>query len=123
MKADKFGATAKGRRAPGQMNKTEAAYYEYLKARGDVAVIEFEKTSFRLAERCTYTPDFMVVLKDGEAQFHEVKGSKAIFQDDAKVKIKVAAGMVPFRFFVAIPAKGRKGQWDIEEVKPWKIPF
>lgn len=117
MKADKFGATAKGRKKPGSMNKTEEAYFRYLKSRDDVDVIEFEKTAFRLAERCSYTPDFMVMLKDGEVQFHEVKGSKAIFQDDAKVKIKVAAGMVPFRFFVAIPAKGKKGEWDIEEVK------
>ena len=117
MKANKFGATAKGRKKPGVMNKTEAAYFEYLKSRDDVEEIEYEMTSFGLAPGCKYTPDFLVMLKDGEVQFHEVKGARAIFQDDAKVKIKVAASMVPFRFFVVFPSKTKKGEWDIEEVK------
>lgn len=115
MKADRFGATGKGRRRPGEMNKTEAAYFEHLKSRDDIVQIQFESVKFRLAHNCHYTPDFMVMTSDCSIEFHEIKGSAAIFQDDAKVKIKVAAQKFPFKFVVVMPKKG--GQWSVDEVK------
>ena len=67
---------------------------------------------------CWYTPDFMVINKDSEVEFHEVKGHKKVFMDDAKVKIKAAAMNFPFKFLVCYPKpKKLGGGWDIEEVK------
>ena len=49
------------------------------------------------------------MLADGTLEVHEVKGH---WVDDARVKIKVAADMYPFRF-IAIKAAG--GNWQTEE--------
>jgi len=60
----------------------------------------------------------MVINKDSEVEFHEVKGHKKVFMDDAKVKIKAAAMNFPFKFLVCYPKpKKLGGGWDIEEVK------
>ena len=50
---------------------------------------------------------------DGVIECHEVKG---YWQDDARVKIKVAADQYPFRF-VAIKARAKKdgGGWAVED--------
>jgi hypothetical protein len=50
---------------------------------------------FRLADNTFYTPDFMVVMADGLLEAHEVKG---FWEDDARVKIKVAASLFPIQF-------------------------
>lgn len=95
----------------GRMNKTEQAYDAHLELRrlaGEVAWYRFEAVKLRLADRTFYTPDFMVILADGEMQFHEVKG---FWRDDARVKIKVAAVQFPF-LFVAI--RKTKGGWGTE---------
>lgn len=107
---------ALGRLKVGQMNKTEAAYAETLKARvmaGEVAWFKFEGLKFRLADNTFYTPDFAVMLSDGAMEAHEVKGH---WQDDARAKIKIAADLYPFRF-VAVKAKTKKdgGGWAVEE--------
>ena len=48
-------------------------------------------------------------LMAGEVEIHEVKG---FWMDDARVKIKVASEMFPFRF-VAVTRKA--GRWEAEE--------
>lgn len=63
----------------------------------------------RLAEKTFYTPDFMVVFED-RIELHETKG---YFEEDARVKIKVAAAMYPEFKFVAVYWK--KKQWVFEE--------
>lgn len=108
---------ALGRLKVGEMNKTEAAYkshLEILKSVGDVAWYRFEGVKLRLTDGCFYTPDFAVMLNTGEMEMHEVKG---FMQDDANVKIKVAAEMYPFRF-VVVRAKPKKegGGWSCKEV-------
>lgn len=61
----------------------------------------------------------MVINAEGEVEFHEVKGHKKVFMDDAKVKIKAAAMNFPFKFLVCYPqAKKLGGGWTIEEVNP-----
>lgn len=107
---------ALGRLKTGQMNKTEAAYaahLEELKRQGEVLWYEFESVKLRLADNTFYTPDFAVMRADGEMEMHEVKG---FWQDDARVKIKVAADKFPFRF-IAIKAESKKngGGWKVEE--------
>jgi hypothetical protein len=62
-----------------------------------------------LADNTFYSPDFFVMKSGGQLEVHEVKG---FWQDDARVKIKIAAEMYPFQF-VAI--KKSKGSWEFEE--------
>ncbi len=106
----------KGLLKTGERNKTEARYEAHLeiqKRAGHILAYAFEPEKFRLADNTFYTPDFRVMLPDGTVEFHEVKGAWAIFQDDAKVKIKVASEMHPYRFIAVVPIKG--GGWDIKE--------
>ena len=108
---------AKGRMKAGERNKTEAAYEALLNAQqaaGQILWHRFEGLKLRLADGCFFTPDFAVLTDTHEIECHEVKGARAIFRDDAKVKIKCAAEMYPFRFRLAFPKKG--GGWEIEEV-------
>jgi hypothetical protein len=93
---------ALGRLPVGAMNKTEAAYAAHLeceKQAGRVLWYKFEGMKFRLADSTFYTPDFAVMVSDGNLEAHEVKGH---WQDDARVKIKVAAGMYPVKFIAVI---------------------
>lgn len=98
---------------PGEMNKTERAYAEYLerlKLGGQICDWKYEAVKLRLADKTFYTPDFMVVMPDGVIELREVKGH---WEDDARVKIKVAAEQFPFRFIAV--RKGRGGSWEKEE--------
>lgn len=106
---------ALGRMKAGKMNRTEAAYAERLEAlkhAGEILWYSFEGVKFRLAEKTFYTPDFAVMRADGLMEIHEVKGR---WMDDARVKIKLAAEMFPFRF-IAVKAKPKKagGGWSME---------
>lgn len=82
---------------------------------GEIAWYKFEGIKYRLADNTFYTPDFAVMLANGELQAHEVKGARAIYQDDAKVKVKVAAEIYPIEFCVVFPIpKNRGGGWEID---------
>ena len=109
--------TFRGLKRDGSMNKTEEAYasvLEGLKQAGQITWYKFEALKVKLADRTYYTPDFLVMRADGLLEMHEVKGG--IWQDDARVKIKVAAEQFPFRF-VAVKMKAKKagGGWEYEE--------
>jgi hypothetical protein len=98
---------ALGRLKAGSMNQTEAEYgkhLELLKMAGEVAWYKFEGLKFRLADNTFYTPDFAVMLGNGQLQAHEVKG---FWEDDAKVKIKVASDMYPIEF-IAVKKRAKK---------------
>lgn len=110
---------AKGRLKKGTMNRTEKAYAQYLekeKQAGRVIEYWFEKIKVEIAKpACCYTPDFMVQRPDGTLELHEVKGSPAIFADDAKVKVKACATQYPFPVFVVFPKKKSSGGgWDVQ---------
>ena len=99
---------ALGRLKAGTMNKTEARYAKHLelqKSAGEILWYGFEVLKLRLADKCFYDTDFLVLRADGLLEIHEVKG---FFTDDSKVKLKVAASQFPFRFVVI---KLVKGQW------------
>ena len=110
------GLYALGRLKTGERNKTEAAYEALLNAQqvaGDVLWHQFEGVKLRLADNTFYTPDFAVMRASGQLEMHEVKGH---WQEDARVKIKVAAGMYPFRFLAVRPRPKRDGGgWQVEE--------
>jgi hypothetical protein len=102
---------ALGRLKAGSMNKTEQAYaarLDLLRHAGQVLWWKFEGLKLRLADSTFYTPDFAVMVAGGQIECHEVKG---FWTDDARVKIKVAADMYPFRF-VAVKKAGK--DWDSE---------
>lgn len=108
---------ALGRLKTGQKNKTEQAYeLEVLKPAmqdGSISWYRFEGVKLRLADNTFYTPDYCVMCSDGTMEMHEVKG---FWQDDARVKIKVAADMYPLKFIaVKRQAKKNGGGWGIEE--------
>lgn len=111
---------ALGRLRDGQMNKSEAAFADYLDALkhdGKVLWWKFEGIKLKLADNTHLTVDFAVLRADGQLEMVDVKGARAIVQDDAKAKIKVAAAMFPFAFFLAYPRKAKDGGgWDIEAV-------
>ena len=110
---------ALGRLKQGEMNGTEAAYEKVLAERkraGEIVWYAFEAITFVLPGGVRYTPDFIVQLANGELEAHEVKG---FWQDDARVKIKLAQGTFPWRF-LAIMGKKKKGvyTWTFEDF--WK---
>lgn len=104
---------ALGRLKVGQMNNTEMAYAAVLESlrRADiVAWYRFEGLKLRLADNTFYTPDFALMRSSGQIECHEVKG---FWQDDARVKIKIAAEQYPF-LFKAVKAKKRAGKYEWE---------
>lgn len=103
---------------PGMMNKTEKAYSLFLselQRSGEISEYFFECVKLGLGNRCSYTPDFMVIRNDGRIEMHEVKG---FWRDDARVKIKVAADKFPFVF---IAAKQTKTGWEIETIQEGEV--
>lgn len=115
---------AQGRAKQGEMNKTELAYSLHLNAlknAGECVWWAFEGIGLRLAEKCFYYPDFLVMKADGLIEIHEVKGrgSNGHYraEDDAKVKIKVCAEKYPFPVVVVWPKQGGwKNGWEREVV-------
>lgn len=112
----RFDYRALGRLPAGQMNKLESAYaahLELLKASGDILWWKFEPANLKLAPKTHYRCDFMVLNRDQQIEMHEVKGG--YITDDANVKIKVAASMYPFAFFI-IRKKGHF--WTKTPIQP-----
>lgn len=114
----KKGLFALGRLKVGERNKTEQAYEQMLESMriaGDVLWYKFEGIKLRLADNTFLTVDFAVMNKDSVIELIDVKGSRAIFSDDARVKMRVAASMYPFIIKAAYPiAKKNGGGWEYE---------
>ena len=111
-----------GQAPPGTMNKMESRYAARLKLRqmaGEIVSFGFERITLVLAhghkgvKGLRYNPDFDVLLPDGTFEFHECKG----FRDEKNMaKLKMAAELFPFRFFLVTESR-RKGEsvWTIQE--------
>ena len=101
---------------PDKRNNTERRYAdEILEPRRRGKIIRaywFEGIKLRLADNTFYTPDYLVEIADGTLEVHEVKG---FWREDARVKIKVAAEIFPFRFLAA-SWNSRGKHWEIEEI-------
>jgi len=91
------------RHKPGEMNQTESAYAERLQVRklaGEVIDWQFEAITFKLADDCRYTSDFVVLLSDGSLECVDAKGGGPI-DPKSLVKIKCAAEkFFAFRFVI-----------------------
>src|SRR6185312_9445834 len=100
---------ALGRLKSREMNKTEAAYANYLEVQkriGGVLWFDFEPMNLRLADKCFFKVDFLVLTKEMRLEVHEIKGG--IITDDSLVKFKTAGEKFPFKFrMIALV----KGQW------------
>lgn len=95
------------------MNGLETAYDNLLQLQlkaGELIWYSYEALKFRLADSTFYTPDFIIMRKTLCIEVHEVKGH---WEDDARVKIKVAAEHFPFRF---VGVTRSKGEWHYEEI-------
>lgn len=78
-----------------RMNKTEARYAQRLTDAG--RSWRYEPLKIQLAERTTYTPDFLVIDPHGDFSLHEVKGG--FVREDAWIKFKIAREMYPMFTF------------------------
>lgn len=96
------------------MNGLERAWSRRLDAAGQHW--HFDSVKLRLADRTFYTPDFLVLCADLTLQFHEVKGH---WEDDARVKVKVAAEQYPEFQFLAVQRTPQRqgGVWSFELFK------
>lgn len=108
------------RHKPGVMNKLEQSRADELEAMrrsGEIIAYWFEQVTLKLADDTRYTPDFLVLYADGALVFEETKG---FWEDDALVKIKVAASIFPFPFvgMRRLPKKAGGG-WERREFKGW----
>ena len=68
-----------------------AAVLETHKRAGDIDEWYYEPMKLRLAEKCFYSPDFLIRRADN-LEIHEVKG---FIREDSIVKLKVAARLYP----------------------------
>lgn len=127
---------AKGRRPKSNgPNGIEAEYAEILKFRtlaGEVAYWGYERLKFRLADNTWYIPDFDVItLPNYTLEIHEVKAqwkekdpvtkqytgrAKIHYEDDARVKIKVAASLYPYLTWIAASKNPFTKGWELEEI-------
>lgn len=98
-----------------EMNALEAEYATHLNELlhdGKVLWWGFQCIKLRLAKKTWYEPDFLVMQENGELEVHEVKGH---WEDDARVKIKVAADILPFRF-KALTRPAKAAGWFVEVI-------
>lgn len=100
----------------GEMNRLETSYAAHLELRkltGEIRKWAFEPIKLRLAPATFYSIDFSVVFPDGHIELHEVKGH---WEDDARVKVKVAAVMFDEYRFVGVQWVKKTG-WKFEYFK------
>lgn len=101
---------------PGVMNRTEKAMAAELSiehAAGEIRWWGFESVKIRLADKTWHTPDFCIIHNDGSIEFRETKGH---WEDDARVKFKIAAELFPWALFTAYKRVG--SGWDFETMRP-----
>lgn len=111
---------ALGRKKKGEMNATEARFANYLRGleiTGEILWWRHEGIKLQLADNTTLNVDFNVMYADGLLVMIDVKGAKAIIEEDAKVKMKVAAEQFPFVFRYAFPRQKKGGGgWIFEDI-------
>jgi hypothetical protein len=111
---------AKGRLPEQKLNKTEAAYAQYLelqKSAGTIRWWGFEAMTIKLGFDCRFTPDFLVMLEDGSLELHDTKAGKngkPRAEDDAIVKARVTGATFPIPIFFLWREKN--GEWNRKEM-------
>ena len=95
-----------------RMSKTERRYrFEILDRRDDVARVVYEGITIHLDCGKSYTPDWIVVRKDGRIECHEVKG-KFKLQSYRSAQWAFAQSRVEWPCFVWVWAEADGGSWN-----------
>jgi hypothetical protein len=105
---------AKGRRPGSRKGRTklEGEFLNLLivsKHEGTILDYREQPMGLRLAPNTFYHPDFLVIDRDQTVTVYEVKGH---WEDDARVKIKVAAKEFPWFRFVAVTKSSMGFQYE-----------
>ncbi len=112
-------AVARPTPAPQYASGLERDWATQLELRRRVGLLvewRHEAITLQLAEGSRFTPNFFVVLPNGEIELQEVKG---YMREAANVRLKVAARQFPwFRFVLVRRGHGARGQWTADEVAP-----
>lgn len=106
--------TARGHVKGNGMNVWEESYASKLEAEkriGDILWWKFEGIKLKLGGGAYFCPDFIVMTSTGQLEVHEVKG---FWREAAKVRMKTASEMYPFRFIAVSKSKQVKGAWEVE---------
>lgn len=109
--------SGRGAHQAGMMNKLETRYAQQLELRrmaGEIRKWSFEPMKLKLADRTYLTIDFNVILPDGAIELHEVKGH---WEDDARVKVKMAARLFDEYQIVGVSRPKGLGDWKFEYFK------
>lgn len=94
-----------------RLNKTERFYMQGLELKlraGQIRRYWVQAITFRIADDCRYTPDFVVEQLDGVMVLVETKG---FLRDDALVKFKTTLEQFPF--FQGLMVGLNKGHWHV----------
>lgn len=113
-------ARGRTKRTPGTMNNLERTYSELLEEQrlaGEIIAWEFEPMNIRLAQKCFYKPDFLVITKEGFVEFHETKGH---FENESKVRTKIVAQKFPYFIFRLVQRRKKAdgGGFEITVIGP-----
>jgi hypothetical protein len=101
------------RQKRGGMNKTEAAFFDFLRNMPALSHIEREGVALKLGNGVAYHPDFTAWnTLDRVLEVFEVKG---FMRDDAAVKLKTAAWAYPY--FRVWLVRHVRGTWEMERVE------
>jgi hypothetical protein len=103
------------KRADGYASRLEARYAEHLTAlvrAGEIAEWWYDTLTVKLAPNTHHKPDFLVQHADGTLAWHEVKG---FWRDDALVKSKITAAMLPLPYYVC--RWGKASGWVVEQIE------
>lgn len=102
-----------------QMRSSYEVEYEQVlhlrQAAGEIVEYRYEPIRLILGDRVTYTPDFLVVLPNGELELHEVKGR---MMEKARVKLRSSARAFPWFRFILVTKAPKKlgGGWNFETI-------
>lgn len=120
---NRFKTLSRGRIAKrGIRNKTEARYEDTLLGDPSIHQVWFEPFSLRLSspdkgQPARYTPDFMILMKDGTTYIDDVKGA-GLDDKAAAVRAKAAAEQYPLWIFRICKERRKKdgGGFSVREL-------
>lgn len=102
-----------------KLNKTEARYLARLRTLG-YPWIGVQNITLKLGHDSRLTIDFFLISENGELEAHDTKArtkkGKILVEDDAQVKMAVAARLFPFIRFFIVTEDG--GNWTKKPIKP-----
>jgi hypothetical protein len=109
--ASAVGAPPKRKPKMNGLESRYAAMLEEVRIAGGIEWWKFEGMTLKLADDVRYTPDCVVKVAGGGLEFVETKG---FMREAARVRLRVAASMFPFPFYLV---REKNGAWLVELVR------